>query len=993
MKKTKSHLLLFVFVILSVLGFGQESDRQLFRLAEQRLESGAFGLAIRSFRQLIEENPGSPYLPDAQARLGIAYFGRGDLDLAREQFRRVEARYRSSAYFSVMPLWIGLVHYEKGEFPQAVGELERFLLAADPEISRGSGNTPQVLQAKVLLYRSYLALEQKERATDVLESLYGPDKRFPDLVYELYTSIPGEMATVYLELQDFIPLANLLSGVEEERLTEADQRLLTFAKAELRLYEEVLPEAQELYRALLGRGDRFSGLAYQRLFQAAEASNDREEQERIIRSAETDLGRNLEILVPFWLRVGQISYTTRQFEISELYLLKIWDTRERRPIPAEAVLLLSRLAQETQNIPRALGFLETYLENQAEPDIRVLLKAAELHLLEGNPTKALSFLGDFLQPDQIQSTRVLEDFYSQGFYLAAAGLFELDRYDEAYALITAVLGQSREGSFTPEFLEYRGRIELYQGNRTQAISSFRQHLTLRPTNYRVASAYLRTLLEQNNPRQAFEEGQRILALGENDRLRESFNRGYTEIQYQAALGGLNSGNLDGALELLNALPELKENSPDWYRSLYPSVSYYRGWTAYQQQRDQQAIEYFQTLLDLDSDHPQAQEAAYLSGWASFRLGNYSAAAGFFQGAALWSPDQGLAEGSQILLARTNRANNNTRQALEIYRQIWDNFPNHKFRVDAQFERGQLLAELGQTQEAASVYTELFRAYPGHQLAPIAAFRKGEVLLSAGSFEASREAFAEYREAFPQHSWMDGALFQLGEASFGLGEGGAATLFWQRLANDFRRSSYRFEALRRTAEVFENQGDRNRALSIYNELLGVYPRESEARELPQKVRELNFVLAGFSEREAELRASIEQEGGVSSPRGKTLILELSELLILEQQVQSIGSLQGDLEIILSQETPGTQPARAAYLLGEYRTILGQEEGAGALFLQAARLAGSDDSQTPVYYLRSIEVLIAQNRIGDARVVFDEMRSTFPGHELTTRGQNLVSPGRN
>ena len=72
MKKTKSHLLLFVFVILSVLGFGQESDRQLFRLAEQRLESGAFGLAIRSFRQLIEENPGSPYLPDAQARLGIA---------------------------------------------------------------------------------------------------------------------------------------------------------------------------------------------------------------------------------------------------------------------------------------------------------------------------------------------------------------------------------------------------------------------------------------------------------------------------------------------------------------------------------------------------------------------------------------------------------------------------------------------------------------------------------------------------------------------------------------------------------------------------------------------------------------------------------------------------------------------------------------------------------------------------------------------------------
>jgi TolA-binding protein len=977
------------------LALAQQTDRQLFRLAEQRLETGDYQLAIRSYQQLLREFPGSPYIPDSQARLGMAFFGQGQFTQAENQFRRVESRFRSSGFLSVMPLWLSLTYFELEQHTEAIQESQRFLRGRDESLELN----PQQIQAAVVMARSQQILGNLQEALVTLHLVIPPNQDISPLVLRSFPTLPRELAGLYLSNLDFDLLDNLISRIPATSISAQDERFFLFARGEVALSRQELEQAREYFTGLLGRSDFLAGLGYQRLFQIAEEQENLDEQARIIRLAENDLSGNTEILIPFWLRVGQIYFQTANVDIAELYFLKIWEARFQSVTPPETVLFLTQIEQRRGDLAQATRYIQEFIQIHGTTDTRISLRAAELELLQGNPQRALGFLEPFLSPELIQSTQVLSRFHAQGFYLAAAAFFEAGQFAQGLRLINSVLGQGREGGFTAEMLEYRARKELALEQFDAAVSSFRQYLTLRPRDFRSASAYVRTLLVTNANQTAFQEGQRLIQNGAqvSNQLLRDFDRGYIELLYQTALAGLRLSRFQESLELLSALPRLASPGAganhQWYVQLYPSILFYQGWASYQVRQDNEAVSFFQRMLEFDSNHPLAQEAAYLSGWASFRNGDVSGAAGFFQGVVMWEPDQGLAQGAQLLLARTYRATRNTSQALALLEQIWAD-SNHPYRLDGQFERGQLLAELNRNSEAAEVFHQLVSQAPTSRLAPFAAFRRGEVLMAARNFQGARTAFQDFRDRFPNNPSIDSALFQMGEASLALGEQGPAILFWTRLANDHRNSRFRFEALRRSAEIFESQGDRSRALSIFNELVSLYPTESEARQLSQRINQLNLVLAGFSEREAQLRVQIETLGGASSAQGRQAIIALGELVILEQQNPGQGPLNQMLTATAGafESDPGVA-SRASFLLGEAAALNNQFERAAVFFLQAGESAPQNDQRRPLYFYRSIESLLSQNPRGNTEPVFARMTQLFPNHELTARARTLIQQGRN
>ena len=987
------------FVIAAILAaafaggaYAQQDDRQLFRLAEQRLQTGDYVLAVRSYEQLVQTFPGSPYVPDAQARLGIALFNSGQAERAIPQLRKVEARFRSSAYLPVVPLWLGFSLFEIGDFPAAEQELQRYL-SAFPWTGESTASPDQItlqIQAYRILARAKYLAGDRSGAIQTLEALLAPGPRVPSAILSSHSDLVAELAGWYLQERRYEELETFILAVPQEQFTESDQRLFRFSLGEAAFSKEEVDAAKAFYEGLRGTTDRFTGIAYQRLFQIAELAEDEEEQSRIIRLAETDLSGNPEILVPFWLRVGQTAYENGEPQLAELYFLKIWEQRRNGDIPFETVLFLSQIEVDRSDLQRAREYLLAYLALFPETNERIPVKAADLSIRVGEPERALNLLLPITDLAQVQSAAIAEEIFAHGMYLRISALYQLGRYDEAYSLIQALLGQSREGGYTAEYLEYRGRIEMRRNDLEAATGSFRQYLVLRPANASIASAYLRAVLSQRNYTAASAEGKRLLELQTNIAgLLAGYERGVVELVYQTGLASLHLGQMAEAEQYFAMLPE--GGGPQWYLRLYPSLLYYRGWAAYQRQDDRAAIRHFQAMLEVNTAHPQAQEAAYLSGWASFRLQDYAAAAGFFQGTALWEPDLGLADAARFLLAKTFRAQRNVNAALSLLQEIWEGDPSNPYRDDAQYERGQILADQGRFTEAAQAYFDLADSLRSSEFAPLALYRRGEALLAAAQYAAARQAFQLFRDRHPTHAWIDGALFAMGEASVGLGEAGAATLFWQRLANDYRQSGYRFEALKRTGEIFEQQGERSRALTVYSELTARYPAESQAEGLNQKVDQLALVLTGLGEREAALWVEIENNRGSATAQGRSAILNLGQVLILDQTGASVN--RGNLIPLLSETAAlaavaPEQAARAAYLLGEWNMLISNPDQAAVYFLQAAETGPQTDTQVPVYYYRSIEVLRSRNRLEDARSVLSAMQGKFPRHELTARAQSLL-----
>lgn len=996
MRKRIAGILLLVLLMVPGAGLSaQQSDRQLFRSAEQRLEAGNAALAARAYQDLIRDFPDSPYVPDARARLGMALYGTGDYRQAIAVFESVQRRYRSSRYYEAVPFWLGITWYQLQDFSTAADYLAAYLAGKEPLRPFSDDQNTQLLTARHVLANSLQALGRTAEADSIISTVFQP-AGLPDAALEnTQPQVVLDVLRWKLELQDHEAILALHAGLTRRAYSADDLRFADFAAAEAGFaVGGATADVVAAYRSLTGKPDAIAGLSYQRLFQTTASS--REEQEAVIRLAERDLAGQPDILVPFWVRVGQSAFNQDDFASAEQYFLKAWEARSVLAIPAETALYISRLSSRRGEVDAALAVLTEFEERFPAADPRIRVAAANLLLQTGRYQDVVDRLAPLNVAGSLQSTNIVPEIFAQAIYLNVSALYSLRQIDAAQALINSALGQGREGIYTAELLDLRGRIELEKGQYTEAAQSFRQLLVSRPDDRVAASGLLRALLATRSFQAAYEEGTKHL--GPAARRRQMAqgpvpDRAYTELQFQTGLAATALGNYAEAEELFVQIT--RDSNLDWYRKLRPGIFYYTGWAQYRQLKDRAAVQSFAKMLDADSSHPLSQNAAFLSGWASYRLGEFTAAAGYFNGARVWVPDSGLSSSAWFLVGRSYRAARNNGQALETLRAIWEARATNEFGDDAQYERGEILMDTQRYREAAVVYQELYEQAPGSQFAVSAVYRRAEALAAAGSHAEARQAFQMYRDRYPQGPQGDGALYNMGLSSVALGENGAATLYWQRLGNEYTDSSFRFDALLRTARILEEQGERSRALTLYSELNARYATEAAAAGLPRKVQELALVLTGLSDREAALWVTIEKSGGAATAEGRNAVLELGDILILEQT--GVSTNRGNL-IPLLRETAGQtanagDASRAAYLLGEWQFINGNAAEAAVYFVLAGDTAPASDQRAPTYYYRGLEALLSLSRTADANNVLQTMRRKFPNHQLTTRAQTLVNQGRN
>ena len=961
----KRILVSLVLVCLAGIAVAQQSDRDLFREAERRFESGDFELALDRYETLIRNHPLSQFVPDAQYRTALALYRIGRPQEALAQLERVARRFRSTRYITYVPFWQGVISYETGGFVDAVRYLREFQAAEVPD------------REALAQSHYYLALTELARGAEA--PARAELERMLDLVDD--PAREGYAFTLLLSLyaKESLsqPLLALTSRVNVSRLEERWRPHVTLYEAEAYYAQGNLNQAIERYRRSERAPAELATLAFQRLFQLAQEGLVPESPSDVLRRAEIALAGRTDVLKEFWLRVGIDSYNQGRFDLAELYFRRIWDFRASEFIPASVPLYLSRLLDQRGDVQGAEQVLAAYLDiygDESEERLRVLIALGNLQLRLNRNSEAVASLAVAYNEYE------RGPFFAEAAYQYAFALRRSGRNADALAAVDSAFTAGRTGGIQADLLRLRSRVLRDMGRDVDALQALFEYLPLRPDDAQAALEYVNLLFGLDRFARVVEE---VPVIVSELRTRGTLTaRSESRLSYVQGLALLNVRDYAQAMEtFLRVLERLPDAGPG-DAGLRPYSLYYHGWSAYRAGSYRDAQRSFTQLLREAPDHPQAAHAAYLAGWSSFLLGEYRDAAESLARVRSYRTTDQLAIEAGFLLGRVLAAQGSFQQAAAAFRSLSLDHPTSEYADDAWFEFAEVQVAMSNTDAAVAAYGELLINYPESQLAESASFRRAEVLFERGRYVDAQEAFFTYRSTFRDGERMDAALYWGGVASEQLGEIAGALLLWDRLITGYRGSPFRADALRSAAAAHSDRGEYRQALNFYTELQAAYPETARAADAARRIDELVLLISGLGEREAELLVRIETTGGAETEAGRNAILELARMTIYDDvatrtDAASVIPLLSD--VAERRAVDPSAAARALFLRGEYRARLNERQSAADLYLQAAAVGAADRDLAAHSIYRAAVMYSMLGRTTEVRALVDRLRTDFPGSQ--------------
>jgi TolA-binding protein len=970
----KRSLLVGFCMLIAVAAYAQETAREVFQQAESRFQGGDYEVALQRYEALVRDYPFSEYVPDAQFRRAVVLYRLERYEAALSVLKRVEARYRSTRFLSLVPFWTGVTQYRLGSYPEAERELERFLAASERESLRR--------QAWLYHALTMLAGDRQGEAVESLETLFSEVDVPESQSYAL-----SLLLSLYIRDEAYEKAVELYDRIDPTLVEEQWRSNVRLYGAEALRAVGRTEEALEVFLDLTEAGPAVSATAFQRAYELSQRLGRTETGRQVVQRAEQSLAGRSDVLRELWVQVGIQSYRNDRLATAELYLSRVWELAEE--VPGTVPLYLSELYVRQDRRAEARDLLEEARSRGLdEHGDRILLRLSNLYLEGDEADTAVEVLDSFIE----EYPR--SEYRSEGEYLRAFALYRLDRDEEALEQTGETLGSGRAGEYEANLLWLRSLLFRRTGRLEDAIRSLRDYLAVEPDDVDARLELVKLLFEQGRFEEAISRSEELLE-GQQD-LASQRPAVYFQARYVEGLSRVARKEYGPAIDALSALPQeasAYRNLPEEEELLvmYPYSLYYQGWSHYRLSRYEEAERFFGELLAYDTGHEFAPRAAYLAGWSAFNRGEQQAAADFLRQAVSLAASEEVRAEATLLLGRSLKAMGSYTEADAQFRNIFADRPDSPLADDALFEYAEGLERRGRIDQAVREYRALFEGYPDSALSEEGMYRRAELLFQGERYGEAREAFAAYRANFPQGSLFAPALYWGGVSALELGETSGALLLWEQLIEDHPESAFRADAMQRAAEAYADRGDYRRALNLYSRLVATYPRQAEAVDAQERIDELLLRIGGLSQREAELWVEIEQNNRAQTSEGRRAILEAARIAIREggpnvDRENLVVPLLRAVAAKESQDPPAA--AQAHFLLGEYHVRQSRPAEAREAFLNAAAANPSDSELAAQSLYRAAEASLLAGRRQEARQIVNELEASFPQSEWTAEARRLL-----
>ena len=439
----------FVLCLLLLLaGVGQATaapaENDLFAEAESRYLGKNYAAALETYGAFAAAYPLSERIADVQYRRAVCLYRLERYRDAVQLIGEIEVRYRTTRYFSFVPLWKGLSLYGLQSYSLCIDSLDAFLAGpGDAEF------TPQALLHKAL---SQQALSNDDGARDSLRILttgYQSSRLFP------YASVV--FGSILQRQRSFDALLAFTQKTDPSGFPEPWKSDFLLLRAEALSQSGRADEAQPLYIQLVGGSEDVALVAYGRLFAAAQRKKDLPGMRDLTQAAEARFSGRTAVLAELWTRGGAEAFRQGDLESADPFLRRAWNARKDVQVNEIVPLYISEILRVGKDPAGARQILLDFLAAGKTGTGAVIIRLGDLSLMSGDYTAAAASYNQFRTAFP-GSKRAPE-----AGYLLAYCLYRQGKTDESARLVSELLRQDVDPSVRQDLA--RLQIVLLNGSK------------------------------------------------------------------------------------------------------------------------------------------------------------------------------------------------------------------------------------------------------------------------------------------------------------------------------------------------------------------------------------------------------------------------------------------------------------------------------------------------------------------------------------------------
>lgn len=465
-------------------------------------------------------------------------------------------------------------------------------------------------------------------------------------------------------------------------------------------------------------------------------------------------------------------------------------------------------------------FLKNFPKSSHAPEAQIMMAEC---LFAGNPASL-----EALKAYQSAAARgeSLIGLSEAASYRVGEVLYNLRRSTEALTAFRKHLQDFPQGALKGEALLAASFCELSMGRYDKALAI----LETLPPNY---TAY------QKDPRLLYAKGVAAYEVGYDSTAISvlSVAPASEESLYYLARAYMRYGQPLLAVERLKKIIQDYGDSPR-----AEDAHFLLGRTFLEAQDYLSAITAYEKFLRLYSKSGLRSAALFGIGVSHFNIPDHVQARSSFQGLLQEDPQSEFAAPALHMIGESFRLQGRLKDAAFAYSDLATNYPQHPLAPRALVKLAFCQLEQKSPEPAQASLSNFFARYPDHPLTPLAYLLLGNGLNQRGSYAEAARAYQRTLDLVPSTDVGETALTLMSRANYLGNDDAALVSSYQHILNKLppSKSAWRPAAFLYIAEGYIRQGLFSEALSIYENLLTLYPASPL---IPYVLDGMAFALSG------------------------------------------------------------------------------------------------------------------------------------------------------
>jgi tetratricopeptide (TPR) repeat protein len=285
-----------------------------------------------------------------------------------------------------------------------------------------------------------------------------------------------------------------------------------------------------------------------------------------------------------------------------------------------------------------------------------------------------------------------------------------------------------------------------------------------------------------------------------------------------------------------------------------SATFGAGWCAYRLANYSKSTELFEKFLTIHKEKELEQYALYRLARALLKQGKVESLE-YFKRIVKEFPDSPLKDDSYLLLGKINFLLNNYDEATKWLNSLIEEFPSSQWSANAYRYLGAIFTMKGDYDMAIGFYKKILSLeWVSADLLDEARYSIEKIKWKKGSYSTKINMYKAFADKYPKSLKTPFLLLQIGEYYEAARRYDLAIQFNNKVLTKYKGSEEANEALLNLVRVFQETGDRNKAIEILKEGL---------RNRPELSNDINLILGEIYHESGELKKSIEYYKEVSS----------------------------------------------------------------------------------------------------------------------------------